>query len=98
LGILTPEEHGGIGGDLLSAAVMWEEQWVSGPDQGSAPHCPYNHINYDLNCSALGDAIWIQAQVWVDWLVFPQALLLWPWAYTMGVYHGRIPWAYTMGV
>lgn len=26
LGILTPEEHGGIGGDLLSAAVMWEEQ------------------------------------------------------------------------
>ncbi|KAM9397001.1 long-chain specific acyl-CoA dehydrogenase, mitochondrial isoform 1-T1 [Salvelinus alpinus] len=29
LGILTPEEHGGIGGDLLSAAVMWEEQMYS---------------------------------------------------------------------
>lgn len=26
LGIFTPEEHGGIGGDLLSAAIVWEEQ------------------------------------------------------------------------
>ena len=26
LGVFTPEEHGGIGGDLLSAAVVWEEQ------------------------------------------------------------------------
>ncbi|XP_034027468.1 long-chain specific acyl-CoA dehydrogenase, mitochondrial-like [Thalassophryne amazonica] len=26
LGIMTPEEHGGIGGDLFSAAVVWEEQ------------------------------------------------------------------------
>ncbi|XP_019964767.2 long-chain specific acyl-CoA dehydrogenase, mitochondrial [Paralichthys olivaceus] len=26
LGILIPEERGGVGGDLLSAAVMWEEQ------------------------------------------------------------------------
>lgn len=29
LGVLTPEEHGGIGGDLLSAAVVWEEQMYS---------------------------------------------------------------------
>lgn len=26
LGIYTPEEHGGIGGDLLSANIVWEEQ------------------------------------------------------------------------
>lgn len=26
LGVFTPEEHGGIGGDLLSAAIVWEEQ------------------------------------------------------------------------
>lgn len=26
LGVMTPEEHGGIGGDLFSAAVTWEEQ------------------------------------------------------------------------
>ena len=26
LGVLTPEEHGGIGGDLLSTAVVWEEE------------------------------------------------------------------------
>ncbi|XP_056451254.1 long-chain specific acyl-CoA dehydrogenase, mitochondrial-like [Gadus chalcogrammus] len=26
LGVMTPEEQGGIGGDLLSAAVVWEEQ------------------------------------------------------------------------
>ncbi|XP_063789141.1 long-chain specific acyl-CoA dehydrogenase, mitochondrial isoform X2 [Pseudophryne corroboree] len=26
LGVNTPEEHGGIGGDLLSAAIVWEEQ------------------------------------------------------------------------
>lgn len=26
LGILIPEEHGGIGGDLSSAAITWEEQ------------------------------------------------------------------------
>uniref|UniRef100_A0A9J7Z603 Long-chain specific acyl-CoA dehydrogenase, mitochondrial n=2 Tax=Cyprinus carpio TaxID=7962 RepID=A0A9J7Z603_CYPCA len=26
LGIYTPEEHGGIGGDLFSAAIVWEEQ------------------------------------------------------------------------
>lgn len=26
LGILIPEEHGGIGGDVFSAAVAWEEQ------------------------------------------------------------------------
>lgn len=26
LGIMAPEKHGGIGGDLFSAAVMWEEQ------------------------------------------------------------------------
>ncbi|XP_016132164.1 long-chain specific acyl-CoA dehydrogenase, mitochondrial-like [Sinocyclocheilus grahami] len=34
LGIYTPEEHGGIGGDLLSAAIVWEEQMYcncSGP-------------------------------------------------------------------
>ncbi|XP_062302669.1 long-chain specific acyl-CoA dehydrogenase, mitochondrial [Osmerus eperlanus] len=29
LGVYTPEEHGGIGGDLLSAAVVWEEQMYS---------------------------------------------------------------------
>lgn len=29
LGVFTPEEHGGIGGDLLSAAVVWEEQMYS---------------------------------------------------------------------
>lgn len=26
LGIMIPEEHGGIGGDVLSAAITWEEQ------------------------------------------------------------------------
>jgi len=26
LGIMIPEELGGIGGDLFSAAIMWEEQ------------------------------------------------------------------------
>lgn len=26
LGILIPEEHGGIGGDLCSAVIAWEEQ------------------------------------------------------------------------
>lgn len=26
LGIVTPAEHGGIGGDLLSAAIVLEEQ------------------------------------------------------------------------
>lgn len=26
LGIMIPEEHGGIGGDVFSAAIMWEEQ------------------------------------------------------------------------
>ncbi|XP_062270841.1 long-chain specific acyl-CoA dehydrogenase, mitochondrial-like [Scomber scombrus] len=26
LGIMTPEEHGGIGGDLLSTVITWEEQ------------------------------------------------------------------------
>lgn len=26
LGIVIPEEHGGIGGDLFYAAVTWEEQ------------------------------------------------------------------------
>lgn len=26
LGVMTPEECGGIGGDLLSAAITWEEQ------------------------------------------------------------------------
>lgn len=34
LGIFTPEEHGGIGGDVLSAAIVWEEQMYcncSGP-------------------------------------------------------------------
>ncbi|XP_052387362.1 long-chain specific acyl-CoA dehydrogenase, mitochondrial-like isoform X2 [Carassius gibelio] len=34
LGIYTPEEHGGIGGDLFSAAIVWEEQMYcncSGP-------------------------------------------------------------------
>ncbi|XP_028663926.2 long-chain specific acyl-CoA dehydrogenase, mitochondrial [Erpetoichthys calabaricus] len=34
LGVYIPEEHGGIGGDLLSAAVVWEEQMYcncSGP-------------------------------------------------------------------
>ncbi|KAL2099823.1 hypothetical protein ACEWY4_004217 [Coilia grayii] len=29
LGVYTPEEHGGLGGDLLSAAVVWEEQMYS---------------------------------------------------------------------
>ncbi|XP_076153279.1 long-chain specific acyl-CoA dehydrogenase, mitochondrial isoform X2 [Alosa pseudoharengus] len=29
LGVFTPEEHGGLGGDLLSAAVVWEEQMYS---------------------------------------------------------------------
>ncbi|XP_029930459.1 long-chain specific acyl-CoA dehydrogenase, mitochondrial-like [Myripristis murdjan] len=29
LGVVIPEEHGGIGGDLLSAAVVWEEQMYS---------------------------------------------------------------------
>ncbi|NP_957475.1 long-chain specific acyl-CoA dehydrogenase, mitochondrial [Danio rerio] len=29
LGVYTPEEHGGIGGDLLSAAIVWEEQMYS---------------------------------------------------------------------
>lgn len=29
LGVYTPQEHGGIGGDLLSAAVVWEEQMYS---------------------------------------------------------------------
>ncbi|KAK3548438.1 hypothetical protein QTP70_013070 [Hemibagrus guttatus] len=29
LGIYTPVEHGGVGGDLLSAAIMWEEQMYS---------------------------------------------------------------------
>ncbi|XP_068165147.1 long-chain specific acyl-CoA dehydrogenase, mitochondrial isoform X2 [Antennarius striatus] len=29
LGILIPEEHGGIGGDVLSAAIVWEEQMYS---------------------------------------------------------------------
>ncbi|KAA0714564.1 Long-chain specific acyl-CoA dehydrogenase, mitochondrial [Triplophysa tibetana] len=29
LGIFTPEEHGGIGGDVLSAAIVWEEQMYS---------------------------------------------------------------------
>ncbi|XP_070850022.1 long-chain specific acyl-CoA dehydrogenase, mitochondrial [Chaetodon trifascialis] len=29
LGIMIPEEHGGIGGDLFSAAVVWEEQMYS---------------------------------------------------------------------
>uniref|UniRef100_UPI003AAFDEBA long-chain specific acyl-CoA dehydrogenase, mitochondrial n=1 Tax=Centroberyx gerrardi TaxID=166262 RepID=UPI003AAFDEBA len=29
LGVMIPEEHGGIGGDLLSAAVVWEEQMYS---------------------------------------------------------------------
>ncbi|XP_062907574.1 long-chain specific acyl-CoA dehydrogenase, mitochondrial isoform X1 [Mobula hypostoma] len=34
LGVNTPEEHGGLGGDVLSAAVVWEEQMYvncSGP-------------------------------------------------------------------
>ncbi|XP_072552003.1 long-chain specific acyl-CoA dehydrogenase, mitochondrial [Salminus brasiliensis] len=34
LGIYTPAEHGGVGGDLLSAAIVWEEQMYcncSGP-------------------------------------------------------------------
>lgn len=26
LGILIPEEHGGVGGDVFSAAIAWEEQ------------------------------------------------------------------------
>lgn len=26
LGVNTPEEHGGLGGDVLSAAIIWEEQ------------------------------------------------------------------------
>lgn len=29
LGVFTPAEHGGLGGDLLSAAVVWEEQMYS---------------------------------------------------------------------
>ncbi|XP_042369324.1 long-chain specific acyl-CoA dehydrogenase, mitochondrial [Plectropomus leopardus] len=29
LGILIPEEHGGLGADLLSAAIVWEEQGYS---------------------------------------------------------------------
>ncbi|XP_061895852.1 long-chain specific acyl-CoA dehydrogenase, mitochondrial [Entelurus aequoreus] len=29
LGVMTPEEYGGIGGDLLSAAITWEEQMYS---------------------------------------------------------------------
>ncbi|XP_019746701.1 long-chain specific acyl-CoA dehydrogenase, mitochondrial [Hippocampus comes] len=29
LGVMTPEECGGIGGDLLSAAITWEEQMYS---------------------------------------------------------------------
>ncbi|XP_056157581.1 long-chain specific acyl-CoA dehydrogenase, mitochondrial [Lampris incognitus] len=29
LGVFTPEEHGGIGGDLMSAAIVWEEQMYS---------------------------------------------------------------------
>ncbi|XP_062373641.1 long-chain specific acyl-CoA dehydrogenase, mitochondrial [Sardina pilchardus] len=29
LGVFSPEEHGGLGGDLLSAAVVWEEQMYS---------------------------------------------------------------------
>ncbi|XP_062860455.1 long-chain specific acyl-CoA dehydrogenase, mitochondrial [Trichomycterus rosablanca] len=29
LGIYTPVEHGGVGGDLLSAAIVWEEQMYS---------------------------------------------------------------------
>ncbi|TWW63956.1 Long-chain specific acyl-CoA dehydrogenase, mitochondrial [Takifugu flavidus] len=29
LGILIPEEHGGLGGDVFSAAVTWEEQMYS---------------------------------------------------------------------
>ena len=28
LGVNTPEEVGGIGGDVLSTAITWEEQWV----------------------------------------------------------------------
>ena len=26
LGVLIPEEHGGIGADVFSAAITWEEQ------------------------------------------------------------------------
>ena len=26
LGVYTPAEQGGVGGDLLSAAIVWEEQ------------------------------------------------------------------------
>ncbi|KAI5611376.1 long-chain specific acyl-CoA dehydrogenase, mitochondrial, partial [Silurus asotus] len=29
LGVYTPAEHGGVGGDLLSAAIVWEEQMYS---------------------------------------------------------------------
>uniref|UniRef100_A0A673C1T3 Long-chain specific acyl-CoA dehydrogenase, mitochondrial n=1 Tax=Sphaeramia orbicularis TaxID=375764 RepID=A0A673C1T3_9TELE len=29
LGLMIPEEHGGVGGDLFYAAVMWEEQMYS---------------------------------------------------------------------
>ncbi|KAM8871855.1 long-chain specific acyl-CoA dehydrogenase, mitochondrial isoform 1-T1 [Synchiropus picturatus] len=29
LGVMTPEKHGGIGGDLFSAAITWEEQMYS---------------------------------------------------------------------
>ena len=30
LAITVPEEYGGPGGDVLAAAVMWEEQGYSG--------------------------------------------------------------------
>ncbi|KAG7280347.1 hypothetical protein CRUP_024139 [Coryphaenoides rupestris] len=30
LGVMTPEEHGGIGGDLLAAAIVWEEHDLQG--------------------------------------------------------------------
>uniref|UniRef100_A0AAQ5XN22 Long-chain-acyl-CoA dehydrogenase n=1 Tax=Amphiprion ocellaris TaxID=80972 RepID=A0AAQ5XN22_AMPOC len=29
LGVMVPEDHGGIGGDLFSAAITWEEQMYS---------------------------------------------------------------------
>ncbi|XP_053713985.1 long-chain specific acyl-CoA dehydrogenase, mitochondrial-like isoform X2 [Synchiropus splendidus] len=29
LGVMTPEKHGGIGGDLFSAVITWEEQMYS---------------------------------------------------------------------
>ena len=28
LGVTTPAEQGGIGGDVLSTAITWEEQYV----------------------------------------------------------------------